>query len=107
MWNNNGVISESPLYHNINTFLSLLIIFSICFIIVVIEGKEISLLFIERKHEVINFLENPPLINIIPLDPVKFNLKCPKLLFDDMFGQERLFHEFLMHSFSFNSSLRS
>jgi hypothetical protein len=86
---------------------SLFAFFAVCFIdvVVVLEGKE-TVFIVEREKEVLNFFENPPLINIIHLDPVKFNLKCPKLLLEDMYGQDRLFHDFLTLT-SLNSTLRS
>lgn len=76
-----------------------IILFSVCFSIILTEANKVTVLIIEKMNAIQNFLENPPLINIIPLDPVKYNLKCPKLLLDDMFGHDRLFHEFLMHSY--------
>ena len=69
------------------------------------EGGKPVVFFTEKKKIIQNFLENPPMIKIIPLNPVKFNMNCSKLVLADNHGQDKLFHEFLMQNFFFNSSL--
>lgn len=76
-----------------------LILFSLLyFIAALFEEGEKSVFFMEKKKVIQNFLETPPLIKIIQLDPVKFNLNCSKLVSADNHGQDRLFHEFLMQN---------
>ena len=88
------------------TPLVVLILFSLLnFIAALFEEGDKYVFFIEKKKVIQNFLETPPLIKVIQLDPVKFNLNCSKLVSPDNHGQDRLFHEFLMQN-PFNSSSR-